>query len=144
MSGVYTTRLYMYHSLLRLPSVSQMRHIHQEPQSGPRTLGQFLVTFEDPETYSSSSTSACPGLERRRLDHNEPPNYHDLVNRLAGFPLVHVDIYVPPTATYLQYRVIGLTPMVVGLSQSLAQQSGTVSRISSGTCQSALTLSDVY
>ena len=34
--------------------------------------------------------------------------------------------------------------MVVGLSQSLAQQSGTVSRISSGTRQSALTLSDVY
>jgi len=47
------------------------------------------------------------------------------------------------TATYLQYRVIGLTPMVVGLSQSLAQRSGTVSRISSGTRQSALTLSDV-
>jgi len=60
------------------------------------------------------------------------------------FPLVHVDIYVPPTTTYLQYRVIGLTPMVVWLSQSLAQQSGTVSRISSGTRQSALTLSDVY
>jgi len=59
------------------------------------------------------------------------------------FPLVHVDIYVPPTATYLQYRVIGLTPMVVGLSQSLAQQSGTVSRISSGTRQSALSLSDI-
>jgi len=34
--------------------------------------------------------------------------------------------------------------MAVGLSQSLAQQSGTVSRISSGTRQSALTLSDVY
>ena len=34
--------------------------------------------------------------------------------------------------------------MVVGLSQSLAQQSGTVSQISSGTRQSALTLSDVY
>ena len=60
------------------------------------------------------------------------------------FPLVHVDIYVPPTATYLQYRVNGLTPMTVWLSQSLAQQSGTVSRISSGTRQSALTLSDVY
>ena len=61
------------------------------------------------------------------------------------FPLVHVvvDIYVPPTATYLQYRVIGLTPMAVGLSQSLAQRSGTVSRISLGTRQSALTLSDV-
>jgi len=44
----------------------------------------------------------------------------------------------------LQYRVIGLTPMVVGLSQSLAQQSVTVSRTSSGTRQSALTLSDVY
>jgi len=57
--------------------------------------------------------------------------------------LVHVDIYVPPTATYLQYRVIGLTPMVVGLLQSLAQRSGTVSRISSGTRQSALTHSDV-
>ena len=55
----------------------------------------------------------------------------------------HVDICVPPTATYLQYRVIGLTPMAVGLSQSLAQRSGTVSRISSGTRQSALTLSDV-
>ena len=54
-----------------------------------------------------------------------------------------VDIYVPPTATYLQYRVIGLTPMADGLSQPLAQQSGTVSRISSGTRQSALTLSDV-
>jgi len=58
--------------------------------------------------------------------------------------LVHVDIYVPPTTTYLQYRVIGLTHMAVGLLQSLAQQSGTVSRISSGTRQSALTLSDVY
>jgi len=34
--------------------------------------------------------------------------------------LVNVDIYVPPTATYLQYRVIGLTPTAVGLSQSLA------------------------
>ena len=34
--------------------------------------------------------------------------------------------------------------MAVGLSQSLAQQSGTVSQISSGTRQSALTLSDVY
>ena len=43
-----------------------------------------------------------------------------------------------------QYRVIGLTPMAVGLSQSLAQRSGTVSRISSGTRQSAPTLSDVY
>ena len=43
-----------------------------------------------------------------------------------------------------QYRIIGLTPMAVGLSQSLAQQSGTVSRISSGTRQSALTLSDIY
>ena len=41
-------------------------------------------------------------------------------------------------------RVIGLTPMAAGLSRSLAQQSGTVSRISSGTRQSALTLSDVY
>jgi len=41
------------------------------------------------------------------------------------------------------HRVIGLTPMAVGLSQSLAQRSGTVSRISSGTRQSALTLSDV-
>ena len=51
--------------------------------------------------------------------------------------------YVPPTATYLQYRVIGLTPMAVGLSQSLAQRSRTVSRISSRTRQSALTLSDV-
>jgi len=59
------------------------------------------------------------------------------------FPLVHVDIYIPPTATYLQYRVIGLTPMAVGLSQSLAQRSRTVSRISLGTRQSALTLSDV-
>jgi len=48
------------------------------------------------------------------------------------------------TAIYLQYHVIGLTPMAVGLSQSLAQQSGTVSRISSVTRQSALTLSDVY
>ena len=36
------------------------------------------------------------------------------------------------------------TTMAVGLSQSLAQRSGTVSRISSGTRQSALTLSDVY
>jgi len=50
---------------------------------------------------------------------------------------------VPPTATYLQYRVIGLTPMAVGLSQSLAQRSGIVSRILSGTRQSALTLSHV-
>jgi len=47
------------------------------------------------------------------------------------------------TATYLQYRVIGLTSIVVGLAQSLAQRSGTVSRISSGTRQSAPTLSDV-
>ena len=37
-----------------------------------------------------------------------------------------------------------LTPMAVGLSQSLTQQSGTVSQISSGTRRSALTLSDVY
>jgi len=44
----------------------------------------------------------------------------------------------------VQYRVIGLIPMAVGLSQSLAQRSGTVSQISSGTRQSALTLSDVY
>jgi len=43
----------------------------------------------------------------------------------------------------LAVRVIGLTPMAVGLSQSLAQQSGTVSQISSGTRQSALTHSDV-
>ena len=35
-------------------------------------------------------------------------------------------------------------PMAVGLSQSLAQQSGTVSKISPGTHQSALTLSAVY
>jgi len=47
------------------------------------------------------------------------------------------------TTCMLQYRIIGLTPMAVGLSQSLAQWSGTVSRISSGTRQSALTLSDV-
>ena len=33
----------------------------------------------------------------------------------------------------VQYRVIGLIPMAVGLSQSLAQRSGTVSQISSGT-----------
>ena len=59
------------------------------------------------------------------------------------FPLVHIDICIPPIATYLQYRVIGLTPMAVGFSQSLAQRSGTVFQISSGTRQSALTLSDV-
>jgi len=68
----------------------------------------------------------------------------EVIKLAHRFPLVHVDIYVPPTATYLQYRIIGLTPMAVGLSQSLAKQSGTVSRISSGTRQSALTLSDVY
>jgi len=55
------------------------------------------------------------------------------------FPLVHVDSCIPPTATYLQYCVISLTSMAVGLSQSLSQWSGTVSRILSGTRQSALT-----
>jgi len=44
----------------------------------------------------------------------------------------YTSTYVPLTATYLQYRVIGLTPMAVGLSQSLAQQSGTVSQIYQG------------
>ena len=47
-------------------------------------------------------------------------------------------------SSFFTFHVIGLTPIVVGLLQSLAQQSGTVSHISSGTCQSALTLSDVY
>jgi len=49
-----------------------------------------------------------------------------------------------PTCSNASSAIFGLTPMVVGLSQSLAQQSGTVSQISSGTRQSALTLSDVY
>jgi len=53
-------------------------------------------------------------------------------------------VKIAPELHSLQYLVIGLTPMAVGLSQSLAQESGTVSRISSGTHQSALTLSDVY
>jgi len=30
------------------------------------------------------------------------------------FPLVHIDTCVPPTTTYLQYRVIGLTPSYGG------------------------------
>ena len=54
-----------------------------------------------------------------------------------------IALYMYGTICLAEYRVIGLTPMVVGLLQSLAQWSGIVSRISSGTRQSALTLSDV-
>jgi len=48
-----------------------------------------------------------------------------------------------PQPTCSTASSICLTPMAVGLSQSLAQRSGTVSRISSVTRQSAPTLSDV-
>ena len=71
--------------------------------------------------------------------------------RVASGPPSNINTVAECTRTHtthdcdiLHYRVIGLTPMAVGLSQSLAQQSETVSRISSGTRQSVLTLSDVY
>jgi len=94
--------------------------------TGSTSLIEYSLTHSDNSLVSERS---CPIFTRRITAHR--------------FPLVHVDSCVPPTATYLQYRDIGLTPMAIGLSQSLAQQSGTVSRISSGTRQSALTLSDV-
>jgi len=113
--------------------------------------------FNTNRTILMTSKVYQPSVSRSRIAqlsffHEHPVVVHNLQSTREKLmyitckrpPLVHVDIYVPPTATYLQYRVIGLTPMAVGLSQSLAQQSGIVSQISSGTRQSALTLSDVY
>jgi len=53
-------------------------------------------------------------------------------------------ICVPPTVTYLPYRVSGSTLTAVGRSQLLAQWPGTLSRILSGIQQAAQTVVGVY
>jgi len=51
-------------------------------------------------------------------------------------------IFVPPTVNYLQYLVTSSTLTAVGPFQLPASQSGTLSRISSGTRPSVRTVSD--
>jgi len=53
-------------------------------------------------------------------------------------------ICVPPTVTYLPYRVSGSTPTAVGRFQLLARSPGTHSRILSGIQRAAQTVLGVY
>jgi len=53
-------------------------------------------------------------------------------------------ICVPPTVSYLPYRVSGSTLKAVGRSQLLARWPGTHSRILSGIQRAAQTVLDVY
>jgi len=57
---------------------------------------------------------------------------------------VRAGICVPPTVTYLTYRVSGSTLTAVGRSQLLARRPGTHSRILSGMQRAAQTVLGVY
>ena len=58
--------------------------------------------------------------------------------------LTRAGICVPPTVTYLPYRVSGSTLTDVGRSQLLAQWPGTLFRILSGISRAAQTVLGVY
>ena len=81
-------------------------------------------------------------ITKRRVARHSPGS-----NFVSDMPLIECS-FIPTahdrrsTSGWADTYVSG--PMAVGLLQSLAQRSGTVSQISSGTRQSALTLSDVY
>ena len=65
------------------------------------------------------------------------PGLHSPVLTRAG-------ICVPPTVTYLPYRVSGSTLTAVGRSRLLARWPGTLSRILSGIQPAAQTVLGVY
>ena len=58
--------------------------------------------------------------------------------------LIRAGICVPPTVTYLPYRVSGSTLTAVGRSQLLARRPGTHLRILSGIQRAAQTVLGVY
>jgi len=105
-------------------------HAGQQRQSSNQTSGRRQATAL-PSSATSTTTIALLSILQR----------HSRNTCSTAIP--------PPPGMFHQPQPIlavprhRLSPMAVGLSQSLAQRSGTVSRISSGTRQSALTLSDV-
>jgi len=68
-----------------------------------------------------------------------------VINKIFSSPvLTRGSICVPPTVTYLSYRVSGSTPTAVGRSHLLARWHGTHYRISSGIQRLAQTVLGVY
>ena len=63
---------------------------------------------------------------------------------MTGYTVRRGGICVPPTVTYLPYRVYGSTLTAVGRSQLLARWPGTRSRILSGIQRAAQTVLGVY